>query len=179
MALTQIETEDIGSDAKLLTDESHPSGLKTATTKQSFKACRGGVRNVPIYGISILTLNVALAGWLATRADSLGDLIVLSRCSCHTSKAVIQAMHLLINLLASLLLAASNYCLQILNSPLREELDAAHESKKSMCVGIPNIRNLWQISWTRRVLWPVLALSSSPVHLLWNSTIVQTPSANM
>ena len=158
--------------------------LNNTTSKQwsrlraKFKGCRGGVKIVLIYGISILILNIALAGWLSRRADSFGGLVVLSRRSCQSSKAVIRAVHLLINVLASLHLAASNYCLQILNSPLREEIDRAYESKRWMCVGIPNIRNLSQIPWMRRILWVVLALSSLPVHLLWNSTIVQTLPAN-
>ncbi len=188
------QTEDVSQETMLPMRDLHPSGLKKSAInapprerkEPGFcglsvkwpKGCRGGVAFALVYGVSTLILNIALAGWLSTRTDSTGDLVVLRRLSCQSSKTVIQVVHLLINVLATLLLVASNYCMQILNSPLREEVDLAHESKRSMFVGIPNIKNLAQISWTRRLLWLVLAISSLPVHLLWNSTIVQTLPAN-
>ena len=169
-------------DSELLASKSCRSGpnICRKTFGKWFKGCRGGATIVLLYGILVLILNIALATWLSKKVHSFGGLVVLSRRSCQSSKAVVQAVHLLINILASLLLAASNYCLQILISPLREEIDLAHEStnRNWMCVGIPNSRNLLQIRWMRRVLWLLLALSSLPVHLLWNSAIVQTLPAN-
>ena len=87
-------------------------------------------------------------------------------------------IHLVVNVLAALLLAASNYCMQMLISPLREEVDIAHKVKKWMYVGVPNFKKLRHIHWTRRLLVLILAVSSLPVHLIRNSAIVQETPAN-
>ena len=142
------------------------------------QGCRGGVAFALVYGILILILNLILACWLIPRTDSIGDLVVISSPSCQSMKNLVLALHLLINLLATLTLAASNYCMQILISPNREDLDRAHKGQRWMCIGIPNIRNLAHIPWKRRIPWLILALSSLPIHLLWNSVIVGELAAN-
>ena len=68
--------------------------------------------------------------------------------------------------------------MQVLNSPLREEVDIAHGAKKWMYVGLPNFKSSRHTHWTRRLLFLVLAISSLPVHLIWNSAIVQEIAAN-
>ena len=120
-----------------------------------------------ILGISTLTLNIAIACWLSTTGDSSGQLVVFRRKSCKSSRTVIFAVHLVINVFATLLLSASNYCMQLLSSPLREEVDIAHAAKNWKYIGVPNFRILQHISWTRRLLRLNLAISSPPVHLLW------------
>ena len=48
-----------------------------------------------------------------------------------------------------------------------------------MDIGIPSIRNLKRISWGKIVLWWLIALSSIPLHLLYNSAVfssISTPS---
>jgi len=56
--------------------------------------------------------------------------------------------------------------MQVLSSPTRKEVDAAHAKREWMEIGIPSIRNLWDISLARTLLWIILALSSIPLHLL-------------
>ena len=67
----------------------HPSGLKKAPTNtlpherrepvfsvfsvKWPKGCLGGVAIALVYGVSTLILDIVLAGWLSTRADSTGD----------------------------------------------------------------------------------------------------------
>jgi hypothetical protein len=75
-------------------------------------------------------------------------------------------LHLAINLLSTILLSSSNYCMQCLSAPTRKEVDAAHAKGVWLDIGVPSIRNLKHIDRTRVLLWGLLGLSSLPLHLL-------------
>jgi hypothetical protein len=81
------------------------------------------------------------------------------------------AIHVVINVLSTLLLAASNYTMQVLSSPTRAEVERAHKSSQWLDIGILSLRNLGRISRRRLFLFVVMAISSIPVHLLyvWNT----------
>lgn len=76
------------------------------------------------------------------------------------------AVHVLINVLSTLLLSASNYTMQVLSSPRRSDLDMAHKKGQWLDIGILSVRNIRKVDTKRRVLWFVLAVSSIPLHLL-------------
>lgn len=80
-------------------------------------------------------------------------------------------LHLIINILSTLLLGASNYSMQCLSSPTRSEIDKAHRQKLWLDIGVPSVRNLRRISASRIALWWLLAASSIPLHLLYNSAV--------
>ena len=86
-------------------------------------------------------------------------------------------MHLAINILSTLLLGASNYSMQCLSSPTRSDIDKAHSQGIWLDIGVPSVRNLRRLSTTRIVLWWLLAISSIPLHLLYNSAVFSTLSA--
>ncbi|KAF1945579.1 hypothetical protein EJ02DRAFT_338180, partial [Clathrospora elynae] len=55
-------------------------------------------------------------------------------------------LHLIINVFSTMVLAASNYTMQILHSPTREEIDSAHSRGQWLNIGLLSIRNLPYIS---------------------------------
>lgn len=85
--------------------------------------------------------------------------------NCTVVDQVNAALHLLINALSTLLLGASNFCMQILVAPSRKDLDRAHEKGKSMAIGVQAIGNLWHLGKTIKLVWVVLALASGGLHL--------------
>ncbi|KAF5528355.1 hypothetical protein CGCA056_v000115 [Colletotrichum aenigma] len=93
-------------------------------------------------------------------------------------KAWNTAMHIVINIISTILLAGSNYCMQCLMAPTRSELDKAHSERRWLDVGIPTIRNFKSITLRRKVLWIMLSISSFPLHLLFNSVIFASISTN-
>ncbi|KAM0429814.1 hypothetical protein ACHAPT_006420 [Fusarium lateritium] len=99
--------------------------------------------------------------------------------NCKTAKQFSIWIHLAINILATLLLGAGNYTQQVLTGPTRRELDRAHAKQTWLDVGVSSIRNLGKISFKRVAAWTVLALSSLPIHLLYNSVVYFETSANM
>lgn len=70
-----------------------------------------------------------------------------------------------------MLLSASNYTQQKLVAPTRSEVDRAHKQGKSLTIGTTNIGNLFHISWSRKLLWLFLGLTSVPLHLVYNSVV--------
>lgn len=85
---------------------------------------------------------------------------------CETVKTLDQWIHLLINLLSTGLLSASNYCMQLQGAPTRANINQAHQAGIWLDIGVPSLRNLRHLGWQRRCLWAILALSSVPIHLL-------------
>ncbi len=86
--------------------------------------------------------------------------------NCDTTKKVNIGIHVLINILSTILLGASNYCMQCMSAPTRAEVDRAHAKFRWVDIGIPSIRNLIRVRGLRVFLWLLLGLSSLPLHLL-------------
>ena len=64
------------------------------------------------------------------------------------------ALHIVINVLSSMLLSASNYTMQCLCSPTRKEIDVAHSKGDWLDIGLPSVRNiLGRISVRRMLFW--------------------------
>ncbi|KAL2292348.1 hypothetical protein FJTKL_09334 [Diaporthe vaccinii] len=83
-------------------------------------------------------------------------------------------LHLIINILSSLVLASTNFFMQVLNAPSRAELDSAHERGSWLDVGVPSPRNVFRVSLFKTTMWLLFFLSSIPIHLLFNSAIFST-----
>ena len=100
----------------------------------------------------------------------------LLRGDCIRTKNSSQWLHLLINLLGTLLLGASNYCMQCLSSPTCKDIDKAHRENMWLDIGVPSLRNLRRIPWNRTLLWGILGISSLPLHWVDNSAVFATNS---
>ncbi|KAH7076743.1 hypothetical protein BKA63DRAFT_288711 [Paraphoma chrysanthemicola] len=81
------------------------------------------------------------------------------------------AFHILINALSTLLLAASNYTMQVLSSPTRKDIDKAHARHEHLDIGVLSMRNLGRIPRRRLFLFILMGLSSIPIHLFYNSAV--------
>lgn len=126
----------------------------------------------------MLLTNVIFAIWGSvsrTLSEGNGDLYVGD---CQVVNRQNMGIHVLINALSSLLLSASNYTMQCVSAPTRKECDKAHAKGDWLDIGVPGVRNLARISRRRRVLWALLAVSSIPIHLLYNSAIFKTIETN-
>jgi hypothetical protein len=89
---------------------------------------------------------------------------------CSTAKNWSTGMHLVINILSTLMLGASNYCMQCLASPSRAQVDKAHAKRVWVRIGEPNIWNLLSRQrGKRQVLGWILLVTSAPIHLMFVS----------
>ncbi|KAH5234289.1 hypothetical protein HBI62_025840 [Parastagonospora nodorum] len=134
-----------------------------------FGALHFGFWTIIVFGINFIT---TIWGLMARRSGVLLD------GDCDRVEFLNTAVHVLINVLSTIVLSGSNYCMQCLSAPTRAEVDRAHASGKWLDVGIPSIRNVRHLSWKRIILWFVLALSSLPLHLFYNSAVFASLSSN-
>jgi hypothetical protein len=85
---------------------------------------------------------------------------------CNTVKRLDLWLHLLINLLSTGLLMASNYCMQLQAAPTRADIDRAHARGQWLDIGVPSLRNFGKIGRWRKFTWLLLAFSSLPIHFM-------------
>ncbi|KAF9062623.1 hypothetical protein BDP27DRAFT_1481775 [Rhodocollybia butyracea] len=123
--------------------------------------------------VLLINLTVLLFCTVKTKA-SIG---VIFQGDCNTVAHATFGIHLVINVLSTLLLSASNYVMQSLCAPTRTEVDRAHERGFWLDIGLQSMRNLKHTSSWKRFAWISLAVSSVPLHLFphavptsWNSS---------
>jgi hypothetical protein len=115
----------------------------------------------------VLAVNVSVMVIGASRGDGFVDgfAIPMSGLAEDMSRWS-SAIHIVVNALSTLLLAASNYTMQVLSSPTRRDIDKAHARHEHLDVGVLSMRNLSRIPRKRLFLFLIMALSSIPIHLL-------------
>lgn len=122
---------------------------------------------------ALLLLNIifiAVAAGLSNRNaenSAFSSFQVMYKGSCLLSKRWNIALHLIINVLSTGILGASNYCMQSLVAPSREEVDKYHARGWWLDIGCSSVRNLFVIGRSRLALWLVLLVTATPFHLLY------------
>lgn len=139
-----------------------------AKTWRTWKARRGVVLwSCFIAASSVCLTNFSVATWAWLHFGTTPDgAVELYHGDCAIVKRADALAHVLINVLSTLILGASNLTLQLLVAPTRKEVDEAHAKGKWLDIGVPSFRNLWSISRLRAILWSVLAVTSIPIHFL-------------
>lgn len=94
--------------------------------------------------------------------------------TCKTTRIANLLIHLGLNVAATLVFSSAIFSMQVLNSPTREEVDAAHAKGKYVEIGVPSLSNLFVLSRYKVIAWVILAVFSLPVHLLLNSAVFET-----
>ncbi|KAF2726781.1 hypothetical protein EJ04DRAFT_452677, partial [Polyplosphaeria fusca] len=127
---------------------------------------------------TVCLLNIVVTIWVfATNGTTYGS-ADLYEGSCEKTKNLNIGVHLIINIFSSAILSGSNYTMQCLSSPTRAEVDDAHARGSWLDIGVPSIRNFRSIATRRRWIWLLLAVSSIPLYLFYNSAVFTTLSAN-
>jgi hypothetical protein len=136
-------------------------------TQRHLKGWRFGILTGSVLASLIFAINVSATvygGVKAVRNDN-GRKVIFEG-DCEEVRKISTIVHLWINVLSTLLLSASNYAMQCLSAPTRQEVDAARKNKRWLDIGVLSTRNIRSISVRRAVLWAALGLSSTPLHLL-------------
>ena len=102
-----------------------------------------------IAGATILFVNVIATIAVFARTGERGGLATIQEGSCPESERLGLQLHLLINALSAGLLAASNYCMQCVSTPTRENINKAHAQHRWLDIDVSSIRNLRNISGFR------------------------------
>ncbi|KAF5374018.1 hypothetical protein D9757_010061 [Collybiopsis confluens] len=160
-------------EPSLLDDKSSSSRRRLPT------GWRFGAWSATLQALLVLLVNLAILIWSAATRTGWGTssgLIFEGHCNSVNHIAI--GIHLLINILSTILLGASNYIMQSLCAPTRLQVDRAHQNGTWLDIGMQSMRNLGYTSRRKRVLWILLAASSIPLHLFYNSAFFSTLSSN-
>ncbi len=125
---------------------------------------------------TVFLINMILTIWAWAKFDVNGGIGTIHQGNCNQTKSLSLWLHLAINVLGTALLSASNYCMQCLSAPTRQDIDKAHAQNKWLDIGVPSVRNLRIMTRKRIILWSLLAITSLPLHLMYNSAVFNTLS---
>jgi hypothetical protein len=115
---------------------------------------------------AVLLFNSSITAWATVTFGLSGGIGTIHRNTCDIIKHTGLWLHIGINVLSTMLLGASNYYMQCLCSPTRQEVDKAHAQRMWLDIGIQSMRNLGKISMMRMILWICLAATSIPLHIM-------------
>ena len=153
---------------------------ETAECELSQSSCRSGwrraIRILLFFAVTILAVNTGLLVFGLSKHGWETGLATLYNGSCLAMHAQYPWAHLAINVCGTLLLAASNAAMQIVSAPTRAEVDQAHP-EHPLEIGSMGLRNWRFLPWRRKAVWTLLALSSLPLQMLYNSVLFPTSSA--
>ncbi|KAJ5502600.1 hypothetical protein N7463_005474 [Penicillium fimorum] len=140
------EDPDANEKPSLLSNFTFTTWLSNNTTKpesnnstSSAPNSRAWIKGVIICSwviATVLTINIVLTIIAVGIAYSKNDekdipFAALYTGKCSTAKNWTTGLHLIINILSTVLLGASNYCMQCLASPSRAQVDTAHTGEKA------------------------------------------------
>ncbi|KAE8162407.1 hypothetical protein BDV40DRAFT_288545 [Aspergillus tamarii] len=161
-------------DGKELSDRTGVQSTRKDRKKRTTENWKRSLYLGALSSVIVLLFNVSFVAWAVSHHDLTDDRGVLYTGECTKAKRMSTGIHLVINILSTALLCASSYTMQCLCAPTRTEIDRAHKKNKWLDIGVPSMRNLFRISKIKFILWLILALSSLPLHLFYNSTIFST-----
>jgi hypothetical protein len=145
------------------------SATKSSWRQRNLHGWRFGIFTGCLLAWAVLLANTIIAIVAAVKGEGDTDISAqktLYKGDCEYMRKLNIGAHLLINILSTFLLGASNYAMQCLSAPTRLEVDVAHSQRIWLDIGVPGVRNIKRISKWRAFLWLVLGLSSLPLHLL-------------
>jgi len=144
-------------------DQSLP--IRARKTSGRFTGYRGGLYAAISVLVTILLLNfIFTASVLLTTKDGIQWISTISQGSRSGITRLNTFLHFLINTLTTLLLASSNYAIQLLLAPTRHEIDRAHRKGRHLDIGVLSMRNL-SLGYNA-ILVSLLLLSSLPISFL-------------
>jgi len=135
--------------------------------RQARKSWRFGLFAGLYASIAVLASNTAfLLYGVLTHGGVQDGIATIMQGHTKTVSYMSTALHVVINIMSTVLLTSSNYAMQVLCAPTRGEINLAHEKGHWLEIGIMSFRNLSHINKKRALIWWSLALSSAPLHLL-------------
>lgn len=114
----------------------------------------------------VLIVNLSLTIYANFHYPSVEAVGILYKGDCDTVRKLNLWLHLLISVLSTLMLSASNFCMQVQSAPTRADIDVAHGKGTWLDIGLHSPRNFIYIRGWKRISWAILAITSLPINTL-------------
>ncbi|KAK3301241.1 uncharacterized protein B0H64DRAFT_471194 [Chaetomium fimeti] len=147
-----------------------------------WRVWRGGGWRAMVAVIVLVTLAVLITGFVCLVVAISGVDVEAGRSAvfegdCGRAAAVDWGLHAVINVFVVVLVGAANYVFQVLSSPTREEVAAAHQRGGWLDIGIPSLRNLKRIEGGRALLAVVVLATAVFTQIMYNAVIFVSQTA--
>jgi hypothetical protein len=86
--------------------------------------------------------------------------------SCATARGIDWGVHAVISVFVVVLVAGANYAFQVIGSPTREEVMAAHLGREWADIGIPSFRNIRRIGRSRGFLAVMVVVTAALTQVM-------------
>lgn len=149
-----------------------PSHRVKSKRQRYLNGWRAGATASCITALVVFMVNFIVLVWATSRYHFAEGIGILFSGNCARAKSTNTWLQFIVNVLSSILLAASNYCMQCLSSPTRKEVDSAHIKGRMLDIGIPSVQNLRAISMERKLLWTGIVISALPLHFMYVSQML-------
>jgi hypothetical protein len=153
--------------AAVSSDASEIANHRQQTFRQKyFGGIKRTLRLFTIVAIVVLIINVCWLIYAKAKYGIVDGYGTIRKGECSEVKQLNTWLHLVINILSTLLLTGSNAFMACYSCPSREEVDQAHGRSRSLHIGVLSFGNLRGIAKRKSFVVLLLALSSVPFHLL-------------
>ncbi|KAB5554515.1 hypothetical protein GE09DRAFT_964056 [Coniochaeta sp. 2T2.1] len=166
-----------GDEEHMLAGSWEKKPRRTRGWKKVLAGWKGGIALNVLLGLMILVAGFVCLIYAAGKVSLSTNESVIFSGSCTTAKSINTGVHALINVFVVVLVAGGNYVFQVLSSPTRDEVDAAHAKKKWLDIGIPSFRNLARISRGRAFLAILMLLVAVATQIMYNAVIFTSQTA--
>jgi hypothetical protein len=126
----------------------------------------------------VLLINVGWFAWAWRHYGVENGYGTIQQGDCDASQSLNRWLHLAINVLSTGVLLGSSSFLIAASAPSRQEILNAHQKGQFVSVGLFSLRNFSHIASRKVLLCIILALTSVPLHLFYNSVIFSVLSGN-
>lgn len=133
---------------------------------------------VSVLSILLIILLIISVNVGRSQGTSFQEETVIWQTDCTTTARANLWIHLAINLFATGILGSSNFFMQVLVAPTRREIDQAHASGRWAEIGCNSIHNFRLLPRRKTFLWLLFTLSSVPLHLVFNSCVLESKASN-
>ncbi|KAF1361824.1 hypothetical protein EJ07DRAFT_154029 [Lizonia empirigonia] len=135
---------------------------------------RAGLLRAFLFSLAALFLNISIFAWLFNEYRPVRGTGLIRTANCDQVGNLETGIKIGLNIISKLILGASTYAMQGTTAPTRRELDEAHSKGKWLEIGTQSWRNLTHVSRRHQAIWSILALTSLPLHLVFNAVFFNT-----
>jgi hypothetical protein len=98
--------------------------------------------------------------------------------NCDKVKKLSILLLLPMNIIGTVLISTSNYVMQSVSAPTRQEVNRSHVGGGFRNIGMPTSYDMLLGRPYKSILWWILALTTVPIHLFLNSSVFSTLQTN-
>ncbi|UPX09651.1 uncharacterized protein EKO05_0000336 [Ascochyta rabiei] len=135
---------------------------------------RAGLLRAFLFSLAALALNISIFLWLFLEYGPVRGNGTINTSNCDEVGNLETGIKVGLNVVSTLILGASTYAMQGTTAPTREEVDSAHSKGKWLEIGTQSWRNLIYVSKRHASIWSILAITSLPLHLVFNAVFFTT-----